>query len=62
MSNVLKKFFPVLMVLFIAGVITWGKVRHQDRVWLWVSAKLAINGVRITIHKGLVGHLPRPWP
>jgi hypothetical protein len=28
-------------------------VRHQDRVWLWVTAKLVINGVRITINKGL---------
>jgi hypothetical protein len=28
-------------------------VRHQDRVWLWVTAKLLINGVRITINKGL---------
>ena len=28
-------------------------VRHQDRVWLWVSAKLLINGERIMINKGL---------
>jgi hypothetical protein len=28
-------------------------VRHQDRVWLWVSAKLVINAERIVIHKGL---------
>jgi len=28
-------------------------VRHQDRVWLWVSAKLLINGARIEIKKGL---------
>jgi type IV pilus assembly protein PilC len=32
LSNGLKKTFPVILVLFIAGVITWGKVRHQDRV------------------------------
>jgi type IV pilus assembly protein PilC len=32
LSDVLKKFFPVLMVLFIAFVITWGKVRHDERV------------------------------
>jgi hypothetical protein len=25
-------------------------VRHLERVWLWVSAKLAINGVRIMAH------------
>jgi hypothetical protein len=28
-------------------------VRHLNRVWLWVSAKLLINGVRIMFHKGL---------
>jgi hypothetical protein len=28
-------------------------VRHQDRVWLWVTAKLLINGERIRINKGL---------
>jgi hypothetical protein len=28
-------------------------VRHRDRVWLWVSAKLVINAVRIKLHKGL---------
>ena len=28
-------------------------VRHLNRVWLWVSAKLLINGVRIMLHKGL---------
>jgi hypothetical protein len=28
-------------------------VRHQDRVWLWVTAKLAINAIRIMINKGL---------
>jgi len=28
-------------------------VRHQDRVWTWVTAKLLINGVRIMIKKGL---------
>jgi hypothetical protein len=28
-------------------------VRHEKRVWLWVSAKLVINGVRIMIRKGL---------
>jgi len=27
--------------------------RHQNRVWLWVSAKLLINGERIMIKKGL---------
>jgi type IV pilus assembly protein PilC len=32
LSNILKTFFPVLMVLFIAFVITWSKVKHQDRV------------------------------
>jgi type IV pilus assembly protein PilC len=31
-SDVLKTFFPVLLVLFIAGVITWGKVKNQERV------------------------------
>ncbi len=25
-------------------------VRHGDRVWLWVTAKLLINGVRIMVH------------
>jgi len=28
-------------------------VRHQDRVWLWVTAKLLINGERIIFNKGL---------
>jgi hypothetical protein len=28
-------------------------VRHRDRVWLWVSAKLVINAVRIMFRKGL---------
>lgn len=28
-------------------------VRHQDRVWLWVTAKLLINGARIMFNKGL---------
>jgi len=28
-------------------------VRHQDRVWLWVTAKMLINAVRIMINKGL---------
>ena len=28
-------------------------VRHQDRVWLWVSAKLLINAERIIFNKGL---------
>lgn len=28
-------------------------VRHENRVWLWVSAKLVINGVRIMMRKGL---------
>ena len=27
-------------------------VHHQDRVYLWISAKLPINGVRIVIEKG----------
>jgi len=31
-SDVLKTFFPVLLVLFIAGVIAWSKVKNQDRV------------------------------
>ena len=26
-------------------------VRHQDRVWLWTTAKILINGVRILHHK-----------
>jgi Transposase DDE domain len=28
-------------------------VRHRDRVWLWTSAKLVINAVRISERKGL---------
>jgi hypothetical protein len=28
-------------------------IRHLNRVWLWVSAKLLINAVRISLHKGL---------
>src|SRR3954468_18342320 len=32
MSTGLRTFFPVLVVLFIAGVITWSKIRHQERV------------------------------
>jgi len=28
-------------------------VRHQDRVWLWVTAKMLINAGRIMINKGL---------
>jgi hypothetical protein len=28
-------------------------VRHEDRVWLWTSAKLVINAVRITRNKRL---------
>jgi len=28
-------------------------VRHQARVWLWVTAKMLINAVRIMINKGL---------
>ena len=36
----------------LAGLPSW--VRHLNRVWLWVSAKLVINGVRILAHrKGL---------
>lgn len=31
-SKFLKTFFPVVLVLFIAGAVTWAKVRHQDRV------------------------------
>jgi Transposase DDE domain len=27
-------------------------VRHQNRVWLWVTAKLMINAMRIMAHKG----------
>src|SRR4051812_3244903 len=32
MSTGLRTFFLVLVVLFIAGVITWSKIRHQERV------------------------------
>src|SRR3954447_2232674 len=32
MSNLLKTFFPVLVVLFIAFVITWSKVKNRQRV------------------------------
>lgn len=28
-------------------------VRHQDRVWMWVTAKLLINGARMLRKKGL---------
>jgi hypothetical protein len=28
-------------------------VRHEKRVWLWVSAKMVINAVRIMARKGL---------
>ena len=28
-------------------------VRHVERVWLWVSAKLLINAMRIIVHQGL---------
>jgi hypothetical protein len=28
-------------------------VRHQNRVWIWVAAKLVINGVRIVRNKRL---------
>lgn len=28
-------------------------VRHEKRVWLWVSAKLVINALRIMMNKGL---------
>ena len=28
-------------------------VRHLERVWLWVSAKLLINAMRIIVHQGL---------
>jgi Transposase DDE domain len=28
-------------------------IRHQDRVWLWVTAKILINGVRIVAHNRL---------
>jgi len=28
-------------------------VRHENRVWLWVSAKLLINALRIMMRKGL---------
>jgi hypothetical protein len=29
------------------------RVRHLEGVWLWVSAKLLINGERIMVHQGL---------
>ena len=32
MSTVLKTFFPVVIVLFIAGVVIWAKIRHAERV------------------------------
>jgi len=32
MSDQLKTFFPVLIVLMIAGSITWKKIKHTDRV------------------------------
>jgi type IV pilus assembly protein PilC len=32
LSDLLKKFFPFLLVFFIAGVITWSKVKHKDQV------------------------------
>src|SRR3954454_9227951 len=32
MSNLLKTFFPVLVVLFIAFVITWSKVKNKEQV------------------------------
>ncbi len=28
-------------------------VRHENRVWLWVTAKMVINAVRIMVSKGL---------
>ena len=28
-------------------------VRHEDRVWLWTSAKLVINAMRIESRKGV---------
>lgn len=28
-------------------------VRHEERVWLWVTAKMIVNAVRIMAHKGL---------
>jgi hypothetical protein len=28
-------------------------VRHENRVWLWVSAKMVINAIRIAMRKGL---------
>jgi hypothetical protein len=28
-------------------------VRHEKRVWLWVSAKLVINATKILMNKGL---------
>ena len=36
-------------------------VRHLERVWLWVSAKLVINGARIlALAKGLTARMKSP--
>jgi hypothetical protein len=35
----------------LAPLPSW--VRHEERVWLWVTAKLLINAMRIKMHKGL---------
>src|SRR3954468_22572322 len=32
LSNILRHYFPVVLVLFIAGMIVWGKVKHKPQV------------------------------
>jgi len=32
LSDILRHYFPIVLVLFIAGVITWGKVKNKPKV------------------------------
>jgi type IV pilus assembly protein PilC len=37
MSNILKTFFPLLLVGLIAGAVTWNRVRHKEQVRRFVD-------------------------
>jgi type IV pilus assembly protein PilC len=37
MSNILKTFFPLLLVGLIAAVVTWNRVRHKEQVRRFVD-------------------------
>ena len=40
LSQGLKTFFPVLLVVFIAGMVGWAKIRHEERVIWGITAAI----------------------